>query len=87
MTTNPLEHMLALTYALFETIRKRFNLYKEVRRQKSNASDASSGYVADVECTDTNNKIVLAIEVKDRKLTASHIKEKLNSVQSPTGRL
>ena len=69
---------LALTAALFQTIGKYTKLFDPcVRRGKINASDESSGLVADVECVDSEGKIVIAIEVKDKTVTVSDLEEKL----------
>lgn len=40
----------AVCTALFQTIGKRFKIFDEVKREKVNAADASSGMVADIEC-------------------------------------
>jgi hypothetical protein len=69
---------LAVTAALFETIGKYTSLFDpSVKRGKINASDESSGQVADVECLDTKGNAVLAIEVKDKTVTVSDLEEKL----------
>lgn len=59
---------LSVATALFETFGKFFGLYSEVRRHVINASDASTGLTADIECLD-DGKLKLAIEVKERNLT------------------
>jgi hypothetical protein len=73
---------LAITAALFETLGKQTMLFEPtVRRGKINASDESSGQVADVECVDTQGAIVLAIEVKDKTVTVSDLEEKLGATR------
>ncbi len=66
------DRLEAVVTALFRTISKRFNLFDEVRRQKVNAPDASTGMVADIECW-LASTIVLLVEVKDRTLTLTHL--------------
>ena len=44
------DRMEALTTALFQTIGVRFKLFDEVRREKVNSADRSSGMSADIEC-------------------------------------
>lgn len=67
--------------ALFRVIGKRLNLYSSVKRNKTNAADVVSGQVADIECLDSEEKIVLAVEVKDRELEINHIEDKINLVR------
>ena len=76
---------LALTAALFQIIGKYFGLFEpQVRRAKINASDESSGQVADLECLDREGNIVMAVEVKDRTITLSDIEEKLSTTRERT---
>jgi len=73
---------LAVTAALFETLGKYAKLFEPiVRRGKINASDASSGQVADVECVDAQGTVVIAIEVKDKTVTVSDLEEKLGATR------
>jgi hypothetical protein len=73
---------LALTAALFQTIGKYTKLFEpNVRRGKINASDESSGQVADVECVDAQGDIVIAIEVKDKTVSVSDLEEKLGATR------
>lgn len=65
---------LSVAAALFETFGKFFNLYKEVRRHVINASDQSTGLVADIECIGENGELKLAIEVKERNLTLTDVR-------------
>ncbi len=67
--------------ALFRTIGKQFDLFDDVKREKVNAADISSGMVADIECWLKSN-IVLLIEVKDRSLTLTHLDSKLDIARS-----
>lgn len=59
---------LAIAAALFETVRERLQIYKEVRRSVINAADAVTKSVGDLECIDHEGKLVLAVEVKERKI-------------------
>jgi hypothetical protein len=73
---------LAVTAALFETLGKYANFFEPiVRRGRINASDASSGQVADVECVDAQGTVVIAIEVKDKTVTVSDLEEKLGATR------
>lgn len=71
----------AICTALFQTIGARFNIFDEVRREKVNAADASSGMVADIECW-LDGRIVLLVEVKDRSLTLTQLDSKLDIARS-----
>lgn len=59
---------LAVVAALFETFRERLGIYKEVRRGVINAADAATGSVADLECAGADGEIILAVEVKERRI-------------------
>ena len=71
----------AICTALFKAIAKQFGLFDDVRRQKVNAADASSGMSADIEYR-LKDKIVLLVEVKDRSLTLTQIDAKLDIARS-----
>lgn len=69
---------LALTAALFQMIGEHFKFFEpEVKRGKITASDDALGQTADIECLDSEGKIVVAVEVKDRTVTVSDLEEKL----------
>ena len=70
-----------LTSALFQTIGTEFDLFDEVKRSKVNASDASTGLSADIECW-SNNTIVLAAEVKDKTLNLTQFKNTIESART-----
>jgi hypothetical protein len=76
------DRLLALCSALFITIGKSFGLWNDVRRAKINAADSASGAVADLECINLNDEIVMAVEVKDRCLTINQVKEKLINLRA-----
>lgn len=65
---------LSVAAALFQTFGSFFGLYSEVNREVINASDQSTGLVADIECIDSDGNLRLAIEVKERSLTLTDIK-------------
>jgi hypothetical protein len=67
--------------ALFQTIGRRFSLYSDIQRNKTNAPDTASGQVADIECKDENGNIMLAVEVKDRLLQINHIADKISTMR------
>ena len=75
------ERMEAVTTALFQTIGEEFSLFDEVKREKVNAADASSGMLADIECW-SGGRIVLLIEVKDRALTLMQLDSKIDLARS-----
>jgi hypothetical protein len=60
---------------------QQFKLFDNIRREKVNAADASSGMSADIECI-CNDKIVLLVEVKDRSLTLTQLDAKLDIARS-----
>jgi hypothetical protein len=67
--------------ALFRIIAEQFDLFDEVRRQKVNVADASSGMGADIECW-LRGKVILLVEVKDRALTVIQLDSKLEVARS-----
>ncbi len=76
------DRLMALCSALFITIGKSFGLWVDVRRANINVADTASGAVADLECVNDQNEIVLAVEVKDRTVTINQIKEKLVNLRA-----
>jgi len=75
------DRLEAVATALFRVIGSRFKLFDDVRRQRVNVADASSGMVADIECWN-RDKIVFMIEVKDRSLTMVQMDSKLGMARS-----
>ncbi len=71
----------ALVTALFMQIRDSFGIFDEIRRERVNAADASSGMVADVECK-LQGKTALLIEVKDTFLTFTQLDAKLDAARA-----
>lgn len=70
----------AVATALLGVVGHRFGLYSEVKRAKTNAADAASGQVADLECRE-KGRVILAVEVKDVKLTINQIEEKIGKAR------
>jgi hypothetical protein len=75
------DRALALAGALFEVIGARFGLYARVGRAPINATDEASGQAADLECVDANDRVVLAVEVKDRALTLADVEGTINKAR------
>jgi hypothetical protein len=73
--------MQAVAVALFRSIGSRFHLFDRVASASVNAADASTGSAADLECFDTNDRIVMAVEIKDRRLTLHQAQDKLPAVR------
>jgi hypothetical protein len=71
----------AVCTALFQIIGEKFGVFDEIRREKVNAADASSGMVADIECW-LDGEIILLVEVKDRSLTLTQLDAKLDIARS-----
>jgi len=71
------DRLLALTSALFVLIGRRFLIFSDVRRANITSADTATGMLADLECLNKDGKIVLAIEVKDRELTISQLRDKI----------
>lgn len=59
---------LAVAAALFMAIKDRFGIYKEIRRGVINESDASAKSAGDLECIDNSGNVILAVEVKERRI-------------------
>lgn len=76
------DRLLALSAALFVLIGRRFGLYPKVKRAKITAADRATGLLADLECVSRTGKIVLVVEVKDQRLTISHMKGKMTGIRA-----
>jgi len=70
-----------LSTALFRSIGEAFNLWSAVQSNVINAADASTGSAADIECIDQKGLVLLAVEVKDRKLELRHVQDALPKVR------
>jgi hypothetical protein len=68
---------VAVAAAAFEAIRERLGHYTEVRRGVVNASDAATLAAGDLECTDHNGEIILAVEVKERLIRLEDVQAAL----------
>ena len=75
------DRMEAVCTALFQTIGDRFGIFDNVKREKVNAPDASSGMLADIECWLAGG-IVLLVEVKQRALTLVQLDAKLDHARA-----
>jgi len=75
------DRALALSAALFTVIGRRFGLYEKVKRGNITSADQASGMLADLECTTKDERIVLAVEVKDRQITISQLRAKLRVIR------
>lgn len=64
---------LAVVAALFETFNDKVRLYKAIRRGVINAADAATSSAGDIECVDDGEKVVLAIEVKERLINNADV--------------
>ena len=75
------ERLEAVSTALFDIISEKFGLFDEIKREKVNTADTSSGMVADIECKFQGNTVLL-VEVKDRNLTLTQLDSKLDKARS-----
>jgi hypothetical protein len=75
------EHPVVITYSILKTIGERFGLYDDVKREKINASDSSTGMISDIQCI-LSGDIILSIEVKDKELTIEQAKAKLKDART-----
>lgn len=75
------DRLEAVATSLFRTISEKFKLFDEVKREKVNVADSSSGMVADIECY-SNGEIILLVEVKDRNLTLTQLNAKIDIARS-----
>lgn len=71
------DRLEAVATSLFRTISEKFKLFEDIKREKVNAADMSSGMIADIECW-LNGEIVLLVELKDRSLTLTQLNAKID---------
>ncbi|GEO27477.1 hypothetical protein Alches_25790 [Alicyclobacillus hesperidum subsp. aegles] len=70
----------AVCVALFRTLGELWGIYDEVFSAVVNASDASGGRPADIDCI-KDGQTVLAVEVKDRTVTLQLLEDKITSTR------
>ena len=75
------DRALTLAAALFDSMGIHFGLFKQVKRCAINAADAAVNQLADLECIDGDGKLVMAVEVKDRRLSLSDIEGTLQKAK------
>ncbi len=71
----------AAVAALFRVVADRTALFDEIRRERVNAADASTGTLADVECY-RGGKLMLLVEVKSGTLTLTQLDASLDKVRA-----
>ncbi len=72
----------AIGAALFTVSGRRFGTHAKVVSRHVNSADEATGSAADIECLDDDDKLVLAIEIKDRAVTLGHVLEKIAAIRS-----
>ena len=65
---------MVIATALLATLGKAFSLFSRVTSQGVNEPDTATGVPGDIMCYDNNDKLCLAVEVKDMALTLAHVK-------------
>ncbi|MCI0471925.1 MAG: restriction endonuclease, SacI family [Candidatus Aminicenantes bacterium] len=75
------DRMEAVVTALFQEIGDRLALFDEIKREKVNVADRSSGMAGDIECY-ANGKIVLLVEVKDKSLSLTQLESKIDTARA-----
>lgn len=71
----------SIAVALFREVGVRFQLFSLVRSGNVNSADSQTGIAADLECVDANDRVVMAVEVKDRTLTLHQLQDKLPTIR------
>lgn len=72
----------AVAAALFDSIGTQFGVFDRVNTGHINRADSAAGDVADLDCVDESGNTVLAVEVKDRRLTIREVQDKLPTVRA-----
>jgi hypothetical protein len=75
------DRFAAIATALFAIIGKYFYLFDDIDRRHTNAPDAQSGQVMDLDCR-KDGQLVMSVELKDRELLLTHLQEKLPSIRN-----
>jgi hypothetical protein len=72
---------LSVAAALFQTLGKYFQIYREVKRLAINASDKSTGSPGDIQCLGEDGELKLIIEVKERNLTLTDVRSAISKAR------
>ncbi len=75
------DRLETLVVALFQTIGTEFQVFDRVERAAINASDTSTGMVADIECY-KNGKILIGVEVKDQSLSLTQFESIIDTARA-----
>lgn len=72
---------MAIAVALMKVVGDGFQLFARVESQGVTEADAASGVPGDVMCYDANDKVVFAVEVKDRNITLADVRASTRQVR------
>lgn len=72
---------LGVAAAMFMAIKDRFGVYKEICRGVINELDASAKSAGDLECIDDAGNVMLAVEVKERRIGDDDVNVALGKVR------
>lgn len=73
---------LVAAATLMRVLGEAFSLFSKVTSQGLNEADAARGMPGDVMCYDTDDKILLVVEVKDKKLTLADVRASVRKVRA-----
>ena len=73
---------LVVATALIRVLGEAFSLFSKVESQGLNEADAARGMPGDVMCYDADGKILLVVEVKDRKLTLADVRTAVGKIRA-----
>jgi len=78
---------LVVATAAMRVFGKGFKLFGSVQSEGSNEADSASGVPGDIMCYDTDGKLMLAVEVKDRHLSLADIKASVRKSRQAEGEM
>lgn len=72
---------MAIAVALMKVVGEGFRLFARVESQGVTEADAASGVPGDVMCYDADDRVALAVEVKDRSITLADVRASTRKVR------
>jgi len=81
------DRAMAVSAAIFSKLLASFLGIARVEREVVNAADSSTQSVADISCFDTQENLLLAVEVKERSLTFEDVRSAIEKIsKTPVGK-
>ena len=78
---------MVVATSLMQVLGESFGLFNKIESQGVNEADAASGLPGDIMCYDADDRLIMAVEVKDRNLTLTDVRSSTRKAQQADQKL